>query len=208
MAFFCPQCASQIEPGAAVCVHCEASMTTPQSDDLHSPPTWPVGSPAPDNSALFQPALLDSDRHLEGISGWLILVAIGLVLSPLIILGRTLSVNLPLLTNASYHDFLAAHPALEGMIAFEIATNLIFVAILVALNFLFFTRKKAFPTYMILYLALQLVILVGDAIAARALIPSARSGESYQAILRSLLAACVWIPYLLVSRRVKVTFVQ
>ncbi len=204
----CPQCASEIEPGAVVCVQCGAPTLVDSQKARIAEGGAPGGDSVSVAPASFQPTLLDSDRHLEGISGWLILVAIGLVFSPLLILGRTLATNVPLFANVHYHEFLEAHPALEGLILFEIATNLIFVAFLLALNFLFFTKKRAFPTYMILYLALQLVIIVGDAMAAHAILPSAHTAESTMAVARSLVAACIWIPYLLVSRRVKVTFVQ
>ena len=109
----------------------------------------------PQTPATFSSTLLNPSRDLEGISGWLLPVAIGLVISPLMILNNTVKNNLPVLTNPRLHAFLETHPALEGLIVFEIATNLIFIAVLVGLNVLFFKKKRSFPTYMILYLCLH-----------------------------------------------------
>ncbi len=209
-------CASEIEDGGTACTLCGAAANGyPQKapdPPLGSTETMALSSPGPgvvDAIPLpFSSVLLDSDRHLEGLSGWLILVGIGLVISPLVILGSTLVANLPLVSSASYKAFLETHPAVEGLIFFEIATNVIFVAILAALNFLFFKKKRSFPTYMILYLVLHSLIVVGDTAVARALLPTVHIPGSYTGVLRSLLGAMIWIPYLLVSRRVKVTFVN
>lgn len=215
MADRCRSCTSEIEDGAVVCIHCGAAAPV----DARPLPGEASGSsgPAPRFSSAvpagadafplpFSTTLLDADRHLEGLSGWLILVGFGLVVSPFLILGSTVVSNLPLVTNVVYKAFLDTHPAVEGLIVFEIATNFIFVAILAALNFLFFKKKRSFPTYMMLYLILNSLIVVGDAVAAHALLPTVHT--PYAGVMRSVLGAMIWIPYLVVSRRVKVTFVN
>jgi len=156
----------------------------------------------------FSRTLLNDDSYLEGLGGWLILVGLGLVISPVVILGTTIAGNVALLTNSDSRAFLETHPVLEGLIVFEIISNLIFVALLGALNFLFFTKKHSFPTYMILYLALQLIVVSGDFLVVHTVMPSVHTAASYNAITRSLLGAAIWIPYLLISRRVKLTFVH
>src|ERR1700733_11365962 len=86
----CSRCGSEIERSAVVCVHCggEAVMQSAAAfvaapAATHAPELeyYPPASEAP---ALFTSSTLDSDHHLEGLSGWLILVGIGLVLSPVI----------------------------------------------------------------------------------------------------------------------------
>lgn len=217
MADRCRSCTSEIEDGAVVCIHCGAAATV---DPLPLPSAGPgLTEPAPLFSSAvpagadtvplpFSSILLDSDRHLEGLSGWLILVGFGLVISPFLILGSTVVSNLPFVTNVMYRAFLNTHPAVEGLIVFEIATNFIFAAILAALNFLFFKKKRSFPTYMILYLILNSLIVVGDVATAHVLLPTVHTPGSYTGVVRSVLGAMIWIPYLLVSRRVKATFVN
>jgi hypothetical protein len=216
MADRCSACTSEIEDGAVVCAQCGAATSVP--GPLPDPPPGPTDpgllsaatAPASIDAVPlpFSSTLLDSDRHLEGLFGWLILVGIGVVISPFVILSTTVSTNLPLFTSTANQAFLSTHPAVEGLIVFEIATNLIFVALLAFLNFLFFKKKRSFPTYMILYLILHTLIVVGDTAAAHALLPAVDISGSFTGVLRSLVGATIWIPYLLVSRRVKVTFVN
>ena len=193
-----------------MCVHCgaaasEVSVVAPSSELQQASVIAPTRS---QESVSFSSTLLDAGSNLEGLSGWLVLVGLGLVVSPFMILARTFSTNVPLLTNPRYHAFLEIHRAVEAMIVFEVVSNLIFVALLVGLNFLFFKKKRAFPTYMILYLILQLAVIAGDAAAVRMLMPTVELADSFTTVARTFIGALVWIPYLLVSRRVKATFVQ
>lgn len=200
----CPQCASDVEDSASVCWHCGAAISA--QSGAPAVESLATGNEAP---APFSSSLLDADRHLEGIGGWLILIMLGLVLSPLVILFSTLFTNLPLLTGERFRPFLETHPALQAVLIFEVVTNLIFVAILVALNYLFFTKKRAFPTYMILYLSLQFVVILADMGMVHAVLPATPvSAAGVRNILRAIIGATVWIPYFLASRRVKVTFVH
>jgi len=147
-------------------------------------------------------------EDLEGLSGWLLLVGFGLVVSPFVILSSIVTTNIPFLYGSKYQAFLATHPAVEGLIVFEVISNIIFIACIAALNYLFFTKRKAFPGYFILYLVTNLLVLLIDTFAANALFPSVHLTAAYTSIARTLLAALIWIPYMLVSRRVKATFVR
>jgi hypothetical protein len=214
----CRQCASDLEDGEDVCAHCssEADRSQPVQPEqlLARPVSLDSTSIKPMESAglvaadPFYGTLFDSDQHLEGLTGWLALVGMGLVVSPFRIVFSALKANIALLTNVQFRPFLETHPTLEGLIIFEIATNVILVAILIALNFLFFTKKRAFPTYMILYFILQLVLISIDMAATHIVLPSTQLRSSYAAVETSLIGALVWIPYFIVSRRVKVTFVR
>ena len=203
----CATCATELDPNAVICVHCGVAVappaiSVPQSIDAPQ-------APAETEPALFSATLLDADKHLEGLSGWLILVGLGLVLSPFIILRGVIATNYPLLMNAKYQPFLESHPALHGLILFEIASNLCFVAVDCALLYLFFKKKRSFPTYMILYMAFHVLVLFGDMAAAHMILPAAKiSIQTTTSIFRAAASAAIWIPYFLVSRRVKVTFVN
>ncbi|WP_058188912.1 DUF2569 domain-containing protein [Terracidiphilus gabretensis] len=157
---------------------------------------------APD---LFTSSSLDSDRHLEGLSGWLILVGIGLVLSPVIILFRIFTVHLRVLINPHMQSYLQTHGTLHALILVEAITNVLLVLMLVWLNYLFFTKRRAFPTFMIFYFVFQCIFIAGDHFAAVFLLAKPSSSLT---LVRTFVAAAVWIPYYLRSRRVKVTFVH
>src|SRR5579883_2463116 len=94
----CSQCAHDIEPGAVVCVHCGGPANVSPSDSADPIASGPFAT-RPAAPPSFSLTLLDSDAHLVGIGGWLILVALGLVFSPVLILFRTMATNVPLFTN-------------------------------------------------------------------------------------------------------------
>lgn len=213
MTLTCAHCGSPIHDGSSFCPQCgssaaSASETSPQHTLNSPPPLVPpqpalAGAPA---ATPFSNVLLDDVSHLQGIGGWLILVAIGLVLGPIVVFGQTLISLVPVLFAEQTQHFLETHPALHAIIIGEVVTNAIFVAILVWLNFLFFTKKRAFPSFMIFYLVFQVVITVADGYAAFRLMPS--HAQVGMAAARAIIGACIWIPYLLVSRRVKLTFIN
>ena len=198
----CASCAAEVDANALVCADCGAAVIStgvgPDSDTSLAP-----------EQALFAGTLLDADRHLEGLGGWLTLIGISLVLSPLLMLSTIAKSDLPMLLDAKYQPFLEKHTAIHMLILFEVATNLCFIAVLGALNYLFFKKKRSFPTYMILYLAFHVVFLCGDAVAAYVISPATQgSAESVSSTIRTVVSAAVWVPYFLISRRVKATFVH
>jgi hypothetical protein len=189
MTTLCSNCASEVPEGFSSCAACGTE----------------IGAVAP---ALVSTPLFYPVEDLEGLSGWLVLVAIGLVSSPFVMLYTILTVNLPFLTDSRYQPYLSSHPAFAALAAFEVITNIIFIASVLALAYLFFTKRKAFPTFMILYLATQCGVILFDTIAVHILVPSANLTASYATVARSLIGALVWIPYFVFSRRVKATFVR
>ncbi|HWG21313.1 MAG TPA: DUF2569 domain-containing protein [Terracidiphilus sp.] len=190
----CAQCASELEPGAAICTTCgapEAAAAVSATAPPLSVPTFSMGN------------------DLEGIGGWLILVALGLVISPFYILASSLSTFLPLFDNPQVQAWLQTHPGMQALMFFEIVTNLIFVIFLIALNYLFFTKRRSFPNYFIFYLGLHFIVLLSDTAIAHAILPSVPlSSRATMGLARSVIGVALWIPYFLVSKRVKATFVR
>jgi hypothetical protein len=99
---------------------------------------------------------------LEGLGGWLILVAIGLLLAPLLIMFTIFSVDIPLLFGTRARDYLSLHQGLSAVVAFETLTNIVFLFLLGFLIVLFFRKKRSFPTYMIFFYVLQSVVILAD----------------------------------------------
>jgi hypothetical protein len=189
MTTLCSNCASEIPEGSSTCAACGTETGAAPPAQLSAP-------------------LFSASEDLEGLSGWLVLVAIGLVVSPFVMLFTIVTVNLPFLTDHRYQPYLSSHPAFAALAVFEVITNIIFIASVLGLAFLFFTKRKAFPTFMILYLVTQCGVILFDTIAVHALVPSADLSAAYTSVARSLIGALVWIPYFVVSRRVKATFIR
>jgi hypothetical protein len=158
------------------------------------------------------PPPVDAPARLNGIGGWLILLAIGHVLLPLrfakmgsALFSTTMNTSTwRALTDPiepSYHAWWA--PTLLFELFFNIAMFL-FAALLVAL---FFTKRAAWPRAYVLFLITNLVGAVLDTILVDR-IPSAAESvlTSLLGIVPIALGAIIWIPYVLFSKRVKATF--
>jgi hypothetical protein len=92
-----------------------------------------------------------------------------------------------------------------------VAANLLLVAGSLYLLLLFSRERKQFPTFIIgLYIFLLLCAVV-DMVMSAQVVEAISPGDGVQAIGRlgrTLVACCIWIPYFLVSKRVKNTFVR
>jgi len=145
---------------------------------------------------------------LDGLSGWLILVGFGLVIGPFRLLRTIMTVNIPYLYGSQHEAYLSSHPASAALILFELVSNSTFVATSAYLNFLFYKKKRAFPTSMILFLAIEFAVMLLDTVGAHFLHPTVDLTKEYAGLAGSGVAALIWISYFLLSRRVKATFTR
>lgn len=142
------------------------------------------------------------------IGGWLICVAIGLVISPFRILLNAIETFKPLFQPGLWEALNTYNPMLAYFCVFEIMmTSLIFGAILYTI-YLFFTKNINFPKFYILITLVPLVWFLVDVIIASKIDPSieAFDNDTISTLIKSVLSACIWVPYMLVSTRVKETF--
>jgi hypothetical protein len=147
----------------------------------------------------------------QPIGGWLILIAIGLMITPPRALYFMISNNLfdqsvwnalmdP--SNEMYHTLWPA------AIIYELLSNLFISGMAVFCLVLLFTKRDIFPRVMIVYLASNVLLLLGDYLVTSG-IPAVdqNDNESAREFFRSVVASAIWIPYMLKSARVKETFV-
>ena len=158
-------------------------------------------------------ATVNGERR--GLGGWLILPAFGLIGW---LIGFALSLNndfLPIFREG-YWEILttpgseAYHHLWAPLITFEIVGNAVIMICAIILLFLFFAKSYRFPTLMIVFLASHLVFGVSDFFLADLIPAVAAAGNAGSVIELSLIIipAMIWIPYFLVSKRVKNTFVK
>jgi hypothetical protein len=193
MTTVCKQCAAVLEHEESVCTHCGAAIVGVPTEPVQSNETLPQSSGIPTFS---------TGNDLEGIGGWLILVALGLAVSPFILINGIVK-DLHVLYGAQFQTGLARLPGLASLILFEAASNSIFLFGLIALNVLFYRKKKAFPGWMIAYLSINCAVILIDHFVAMHYTPHSQM----LSVIRTIIGAGVWIPYYLVSERVKITFV-
>lgn len=143
-----------------------------------------------------------------GLGGWLILPLLGLFASPLFGMAQM----------SAYANITEAWPYLTaGQASFvvtEVAVNvvLLFVAPVVLLVFAF-KRLQMFPGWYIIWIAISPLVQIGDALVAYSMFPETLAGaafdkETMRAIVRSIIGAAIWIPYMMRSERVANTFVN
>lgn len=146
-----------------------------------------------------------------GIGGWLVLPIIGLVITPLRGLFHL----------ASYAELFQSLAVLTvGQRVFlvsEFIGNLIFLLVLpVVLLVLLFRKSASFPWLFVIWAAGGLAFLIIDLAVAQILFGDVLAAsnqqlldsESIPEVIRSLVLAVVWIPYIRMSKRVANTFVH
>ena len=150
-----------------------------------------------------------------GIGGWLILVVIGLFVTPMRIAYMLITTHWPIFRDGAWDQLTTpgtpSYHALWGpFLVFEVVGNAL--SIVLGLTTLFYLLRKSHnaPKMAILWYGWGAVLVVIDSVAGN-LIPAVAAQPdpaSTKELMRALIGAAIWIPYFLVSKRVKATFVH
>jgi transglutaminase-like putative cysteine protease len=145
--------------------------------------------------------------YAEPIGGWLILVAIGLTISPFTMLY--LSFQQPELMTGElwWALFVTGRPGLAIFILLEQVYNIVMIIYAVGVVVLFFQRRSSAPRVVSIFYGIMAVGTILDAVLATALDENALEYEDFKTLVRAIGAAAIWIPYFNMSDRVKRTFV-
>jgi len=163
-----------------------------------------------------QPQDAGDNERPQRIGGVLILIAIGLVISLLQNVGYCLSSLAPVLKRPVWDSVtnpisLSHHPYWKSVLIYEAATSSAILLMNVIMLWLFFRKKRMFPKLVVMMIPVFFVLnLLGyyfsgfiPTVAASALY--AKQGKE---LVISFVALHIWIPYFLLSKRVKRTFVR
>jgi len=172
----------------------------------------------PDNEFVASPAAPAPETKPfagpSGVGGWLILIAIGLIITPIRLSMFIYSAYVPLFNSGAWSILTTPgseryHWAWKPLLLLEISGNVAFVVWSIILLFLLFTRSRRFPRLMIAYLIGNLLFIGLDLLAVASL-PNTGDAASdlIPELVRSILVCAIWVPYFLVSVRVKNTFTQ
>lgn len=150
----------------------------------------------------------------SGIGGWLYLVAVGLCVAPIRI-GAEIVKGLRPLEPATWYAITtpgtrAYHPLFGPLIVGELVVNAALFIWAAVLLYLFFAKRRSFPTMMIMFLVTRVLFQAADlGLALMIPITAARIGpEVYGALAAGILVALIWVPYFIRSRRVEATFTR
>lgn len=154
-----------------------------------------------------QSLMFEHWRNQPPIGGWLVLIAIGLAVTPLAILVTIINngsfnlnkwgLSLPGMGTASYN----------AAFLFETLGNVFSMCYSAFCFFLLIKRRDIFTKFMIGLYAYYVLFHVSEYIILQSADTTALDKESGQAIARAMIGAAIWIPYFIKSTRVKKTFI-
>lgn len=193
MPSYCERCGLHVPDGMPACRMCGNTALSAQHFSSSASGAIPSGR---------------LQREKATLPKWLIFVAIGLVVTPILRLHTIFSVLLPRLNSEELQPYFDTHPGLRNLIYGEIALNIVLVLAALALNYLFYTKSKRFPPLMIAYAASTFLYLLAVTGALRLVFPDVDMSSSFMPLVRSFAWVGLLIPYLLLAPEVKARFVN
>jgi hypothetical protein len=151
----------------------------------------------------------------EGLRGWLALVGLGIVISPFYIIARIFSTYSGVFSNGIWANLTtpgtkAYNPLWAPLLLGEIAIQCGLALVSIYLVFLFFSKKKIFQIWYIGTLLFSMSFVILEALVVNFLFPNIPvfNAETIKTFGSSIIVTLIWVPYMLVSKRVKATFVK
>lgn len=156
---------------------------------------------------------MNKEKNLEGIKGWLILVAIAVVINPIAGIIAILMLYYQLFSsgtwevlttqgNETYNSLWASILSGELLIAF------CWILVCLYIAYMFFSKSRNFPKWFIGAIIFSIVFTVVDAFAVNMVLPNEPIFDpaTVKKLSRFVLEFFIWLPYMLVSKRVSETF--
>jgi transglutaminase-like putative cysteine protease len=153
------------------------------------------------------PLVLSPGHYFTPIGGWLVLIGLGLALTPVVVLITLLSNNffdlnrwglkLPNVSEAAYNIFFT----------FEALGNVILICYACFCFILLIKRRDIFPKYTIGLYAFTFIFQLTDNVLSKVVIGSVDDKE-ITSMVRTMFFTAIWISYLVKSTRVAQTFVM
>lgn len=148
------------------------------------------------------------------IGGLLILVALGLLFTPLRLCMSLMVTFPPIIVDGTWEALTTAgsefySPLWGPLLTAELVFNLGILLISLYLAYLFFNKKMEFPEWYAGLAILSLVFILVDAYLVTMIMPEIAmfDFETISALIPTLGSLLIWTPYLFLSKRSKETFV-
>jgi len=153
-----------------------------------------------------------ADPALAGIGGWLWLYAIAVLLTPLGVL-RHLWMDLAAYGNSGWSTYAVFggahyHPLYAPLLLFELLAQLAMLVASLLLLRLFLARRSSFPRLVLAFYAFLACFQCVDLLLASGLPGHELGAQAMTKPLRALAGVALWTSYVLLSRRVRSTFVR
>jgi len=158
---------------------------------------------------------MNDQNELNGLGGWLVLVGIGVVIGPFRLAYAFGPTYFSIFTDGTWEALTTTgaehyHSLWAPFLIGEALYNSCMVLILVYLIYLFFSKHYLFPKFYIGIVAISLVFIPFDAWVGSLVLPDEPifDPNTMKEFMRVLVGGIIWVPYMLLSKRVKSTFVE
>ncbi len=161
----------------------------------------------------YDPEPVITDAYGLEIGSWLYLFAAGLFIRPLLHLIQILHGNY-----FDWHRWEAIttetatgyNPTLATLLVAELFYNIAMMGFCIVLVFLFVRRRSSFPNLVTVLYGISIVFVALETYLLwdMKLLANKEAGSNVKELLRLVISAAIWIPYLHLSQRAKETFVE
>jgi len=146
----------------------------------------------------------------RGLGGWLFILGIAVVLTPLKFFTSLYSLYMPIFTDGLLSTLGITTTSLLGIYFWgEAIINIVLFFVSIKLMFLFFGKQKIFLKFFVWYacisFAMQVLSFIVGSISTNNF---SLDEEIIAGFIRALFGVMVWVPYILFSKRVKATFIK
>lgn len=164
------------------------------------------------------PLSVDSEGWLqgpEGLAGWLIVVGLGLIVAPMLLGARMLEAFVPLFTEGTWQALTTRgspdYSALWApLLIFKLIVTVGLISAQCFLLFLFLQKSRTFPkTYIVVAIIVPCFIVL-EAWFSTFVSPDKPmfAPDTAREFSGTLFWAAIWVPYMMISERVRNTFVE
>lgn len=140
----------------------------------------------------------------SGIGGWLIFPIIGLCLAPYFYVKGIAE----LMGVIQGLDFAAVPDGLKLSVFTELFVNACIMCAWVYAAYALFRKKRIFPRLFSALAVIGMSFVIIDIIVAASVFAVPPTGNDYAAIVKQIVSAIIWVPYMFQSVRVKNTFTR
>ena len=151
----------------------------------------------------------------EGLGGWLALIGLGIIVSPVMIAIQIYNTYVPLFTKGTWNlittpGIQSYNPVLGPLLITEIAVNICMIVLWIYIAYLYFSKKCRFKNWYIAALLITLLVPIIDSIATGILFPQISTMEPKELgqTIKQAIFSGIWMAYIVKSERVRNTFVK
>ncbi len=158
---------------------------------------------------------MSEEKNLQGIGGWLILVAVGIVFTPIKKIMVKVTIYTEIFSTGVWEDLTtqgneAYSPLWAPSIIGEVLFSCGLIIVLLYMAYLFFTKSRDFPKWFVVIAIINVQFIAADAFIINMFLPSQSIFDpgTIREFLRSVITLVVWVPYMFISKRVRATFIK